>query len=201
MPKKKTTKQSSYKKSLQKKQIFPYHYLKTIIFFVIGFALVSMSITWHIYEITKYSFMTSPVVRSEQEKRMPVPTYIRIVGTTMNFPVFQTSIQHGVWQIADNGASHLVISANPGENGTIIIYAHNTLVRFGSLPFVYKGQKIILTTQDGKTHTYAVGKTVVASPTDTEVLMSKKGEVLVLYTCYGFADLERFVVFAYPTKS
>lgn len=150
------------------------------------------------YEITKYSFTTPPPVQKKEVKRLPVPTFINIQGTAMVFPVFQTVIEHGVWQIAEDGASHLAASANPGENGTILIYAHNTLVRFGSLPYVYVGQQITLTTKDGKIHSYTVKKTMVVSPNQTNILFSQKGEVLVLYTCYGFADLERFVVFAFP---
>lgn len=200
MPKKTVTNKKSRRKSSKKKHSLPHVRLRTLLLFVLGIFLILLSVTWHIYEITKYSFTTPPPVQKKEIKRKPEPTFINIQGTSMAFPVFQTVIEHGVWQIADDGASHLALSANPGENGTILIYAHNTLVRFGSLPYVYIGQKITLTTKDGKTHTYTVKKTMVVSPNQTNILFSQKGEVLVLYTCYGFADLERFVVFAFPTN-
>lgn len=169
----------------------------TKLLFAVGIILIVISSIYHIYEITKYSFTTPPPIE-KAIKRMPRPTYISIEGTTMSFPVEETVIQHGVWQIADDGISHLAISANPGENGTIILYGHNTLARFGSLPYVFQGQTVDLTTADNKVHSYTIQKTQVVDPTNTKVLTSQKGEVLILYTCYGFADLQRFVVFAYP---
>lgn len=169
----------------------------TKLLFFVGIILILISGIYHLYEITKYSFTTPPPV-IQTVKQLPHPTYITIEGTSMSFPVYETVIQHGVWQIADDGASHLDISANPGENGTIIIYGHNTLIRFGSLPYVFQGQTVNLMTADNKIHSYIIQKTQVVDPTDTKVLTSQKGEVLIIYTCYGFADLQRFVVFAYP---
>jgi LPXTG-site transpeptidase (sortase) family protein len=169
------------------------------LFIILGILLLLISGIYHVYEITKYSFTTPPPVKTNI-KRTPVPIHIAIDQTTMDFPIIETVIQHGVWQVADDGASHLNISARPGENGTIIIYAHNLLSRFGSLPYVSIGQKVTLTTADKKKHVYIIKKTQVVDPNDTKVLVSQKGEVLLMYTCYGFADLQRFMVFAYPEK-
>ena len=170
------------------------------LFIIIGVILLLVSGIYHVYEITKYSFTAPPPPPKTAAKRPAIPTHIAIDQTTMDFPIFETVIQHGVWQVADDGASHLTISARPGENGTIIIYAHNLLSRFGSLPYVSIGQKVTITTADKKQHIYIIKKTQVVDPNDTKVLTSQKGEVLIMYTCYGFADLQRFVVFAYPQK-
>lgn len=168
-------------------------------YFILGTFLILISVVYHVYEITKYSFTATPTVDTAQQvQRKPLPMHIDIDQTTMDFPVVETVIQHGVWQVADNGVSHLGISARPGEDGAIIMYAHNLLDRFGSLPYVYIGQKVTITTADNKKYVYIIKKTQVVSPTDTKILTNQKGEVLILYTCYGFADLERFVVLAYP---
>lgn len=173
---------------------------KTLI--AIGIILILISGVYHVYEITKYSFTSSPIQEVKtQYKRLPKPVHITIENTDMNFSVAETVIQHGVWQIDNNGVSHLGISANPGEKGIIIMYGHNTLNRLGSLPFVSIGQHIFITTSDKKTHNYVIKKTQVVDPNDTKILTSQKGEVLLIYTCYGFADLQRFVVFAYPSTS
>lgn len=203
MSKQKRVKKSS--KKTVKKSLSPLSKILKFInegklFIIIGLLLLLISGIYHIYEITKYSFTTPPLAERSNVKRTAVPTHIAIDQTTMDFPVVETVIQHGVWQVADDGASHLNISARPGENGTIIIYAHNLLSRFGSLPYVSIGQKVTLTTADKKTHIYIIKKTQVVDPNDTKVLTSQKDEVLIMYTCYGFADLQRFVVFAYPEK-
>lgn len=205
MEKRKTTKKSSKKSKKNRSSLY---FLKPItaflstskIYFIIGAILILISGSYHLYEITKYSFTAPPIEKQTKIHRLPHPTHISIQYTDMDFSVVDTVIQHGVWQIADSGISHLGISANPGENGTIIIYGHNTLVRFGSLPFVSQGQEVTLTTADNKKHTYIIQKTEVVDPTDTKILTGQKGEVLLLYTCYGFADLQRFIVLAYPKK-
>lgn len=179
------------KKSLKKKQGIS----RAKLYFILGFTLLSLYGLWKINQMAKYSFAyTPPAVVSKKG----LPTFIAIKDNNIFLPIKETIIQNGVWEIADDGASHLATSARPGEHGTIIIYAHNLLAEFGSLPYVSLGEPIIISTADGKTYTYRAIKTEVVNPTDVEVLKSQKGETLILYTCYGFADLQRFIIIAKP---
>lgn len=165
------------------------------IYFVVGFTLLCFWGIWKVNDVTKYSFAYQPHATASKHG---APTFIAIKDSNIFLPVRETLIEGGIWQVADDGASHLATSNRPGENGTVIIYGHNTLAEFGSIPFMWIGETIVLSTADGKTFTYKVTKTSIVDPTDVDVLKSQHGETLILYTCYGFADLQRFVIIAKP---
>lgn len=164
---------------------------------IIGIVLLVISLAYKAHEAAKLSFYFSPAVRIDTAITNR-PTFITIKDLNILLPVAETTIVNGVWQIDDNGASHLATSARPGEAGPIIIYAHNLKSRFGSLPYASIGEEVLLTTADGKTHVYKVTQKEVVDPHQTNILANQTNEVLILYTCTGFADLQRFVVFATP---
>ncbi len=170
---------------------------KTKFFWIIGILLIVVSLGWKAHEASKLSFYFKPAPRIETALTNR-PTFVTIKDLHILLPIQETAIQDGDWQIDGNGASHLAISARPGESGPIIIYAHNTLDRFGSLPYTSVGEEILITTADGKNHTYKVTQTMTVDPHQTDILTDQKDETLILYTCTGFADLQRFVVFARP---
>lgn len=157
-----------------------------------GVLLMVVSSGWMSHEARKLSFAQDVAVVDNSE--LAEPTFIHIPETSIALPIEQTAINKGVWQISKNGASHLSNSAVPGNNGNIIVYAHNTSDRFGNIVKMHRGDEIVLTTQDGKIHTYFVEKTLVTTPKDVRVLKSNGSEMLTIYTCTGFADSKRFVV-------
>jgi len=129
---------------------------------------------------------------------LPVPTWISIPSIDMELPIVETALKGNTWGIADNGISHLNISARPGEEGPIILYGHNTNERFGPIRWLEVGKEITLTNGRNRSRQYKVVKTLEVSPSEVSVLLSQKGETLILYTCDGFADLQRFIVIAKP---
>ncbi|MDE2588219.1 MAG: sortase, partial [Patescibacteria group bacterium] len=178
---------SSVKKPRKKKQLVN----RAKLYFIIGFSLLSLWGLWKLNQMTKYSFAYQPHATASKQG---LPTFVAIKDSNIFLPIRETLIENGIWQVADDGASHLATSNRPGENGTIIIYGHNTLAEFGSLPFMWKGERIVISTADGKTYTYTVTQTGVVDPTDVDILKNQSGETLIIYTCYGFADLQRFVI-------
>lgn len=170
---------------------------RTKLFWALGILLILISIGWRAHEASKLSFYFRPAPRIDTALTNR-PTFITIKDLHILLPIQETAIVNGVWQVDDAGASHLAISARPGESGPIIIYAHNTKDRFGSLPYAYLGEEILITTADGKNHIYKVTQTMTVDPHQTDILTNQKDETLILYTCTGFADLQRFVVFAVP---
>ncbi len=195
MPKQKkhnlSLQKTSTKTSLGKKSSVS----RSKLYFIVGFTLLCVYGLWKVNEITKYSFTYQPTAHASKKG---LPTFIAIKDNNIFLPIKETIIQNGVWEVSTDGASHLATSSRPGENGTIIIYGHNTLAEFGSIPYVSLGEPIIISASDGKTYTYIIKKTAVVDPTDVSILKNQQGETLILYTCYGFADLQRFVVVAKP---
>lgn len=170
--------------------------LRTKTLLALGTILIVIPTFFYINEGVQLAFFT-PKVPIVQKQYAP-PTWITIKAVDMELPITETAIANGSWGIAENAISHLNISGRPGENGPIILYGHNTNDRFGPIRWLTAGKTIELLTSDGKHHVYEIKKTVDVNPDQVSVLLTQKGETLILYTCDGFADLKRFVVIAKP---
>lgn len=170
-----------------------------LIIFIVGAILLSISLLYHFEQLVNLTFYHQqlPPTQTERTNR---PVEIVIDKVHVDLPVLETVIANNTWQIADDGISHLTESARPGEDGTIIVYGHNTNDRFGPLLWLSVGDKVTLVTTDEKKYTYKIQKIVTVDPSDTKILTSQKGSTLILYTCTGFADLKRYVLIAKPTS-
>lgn len=171
--------------------------LRTILLLSFGLLLLIIPICFYINESIQLAFFTPHVTKIVSTYRAR-PTHISIQAVHIDLPVFETALSGNTWEIANDGISHLAISARPGQKGPIILYGHNTNNRFGPIRWLTKGDKIALTTADGRIHGYQVDKTDDVDASQTSALVAVTGETLILYTCDGFADLKRFLVFATP---
>lgn len=163
----------------------------------LGTIFIIIPLFFYINEFVQLSFFT-PKIPQVVQKHFSRLVEIQIPSVDMDLSVEETAISGNTWQIANNGISHLAISSSPGENGPIILYGHNTNDRFGPIRWLTTSENIFLKTADGKTHAYKIIKTVDVNPDKTSIFSSEKGETLFLYTCDGFADLQRFIVVAKP---
>ena len=167
------------------------------VFFGLGILFFAVYFGLRINQEIQLSIVT-PQIPSEQKtpaKETASPTQIVIPKVGIDLLIEETVITNGIWQISVNGASHLAMSASPDQEGTIIMYGHNTNNRFGPIRWLTKGEKIEVKTSDGKKHMYVVSEIKKVAP-DRMDIFEQKGETLILYTCDGFADLQRFVVIA-----
>lgn len=199
MKKKKLEKKISRIKRLFLKKIRG-KYAEELIFNIriyVGIAILVLVLlgVWTVYSETKYSFVYQP---QQFTHKRSVPTFVAIRDSNIFLPVKESGISNGIWEVSEDGVSHLSESARPGENGRVIMYADNTPSKFGPLLEMKTGEPIIISTKDGRTYTYFVRKTGIVNPTDTDFFNAKQGETVILYTSCGFADLQRFVVIAKP---
>ena len=175
-----------------------------LLFIGLGLFLLTIPSIFYLNQTIQLRFFTPKLPQPgsivKNASRKPLPTHLSIPYIHVSLPLGETSLRNNSWEIYKDGVSHLDISSRPGENGPIILYAHNTLNRFGSLPYLKKGEQITITASDGKAHTYSVIQTLEADPNRVD-LFERSDETLILYTCTGFADLKRFVVVALPTSS
>ena len=103
-------------------------------------------------------------------------------------------------EILKKGVGHSSESYFPGEGGSIIYMGHNSKDVFRNLGQVQKDDEIIVTTTYGK-YTYKVYDMAIVKETEYEKLpIQKEKEVLMLYTCYPFANIghayQRYVLYA-----
>ncbi len=125
------------------------------------------------------------------------PTKLLISGVKIDLPIIESKIVDGVWETTQEGVSHLDISANPGEDGNIVLYGHNKKRLIGSLPYVSMGAKIQVVTDDGVTHNYKVYSKRKVEDTDVSIALDTPSEVLTIYTC-DEENTKRFVLQAKP---
>lgn len=159
----------------------------------------------YFYFIRNTDKRISPPIAEEPKKEIslhskPIPVRIIIASVKIDLPIVEGKIVDGIWQTTRDGVSHLDISANPGENGNIVIYGHNLRVIFGSLPYVSMGATVKVITEDEKEYFYKVYSKRTVKADDISIAFATPSEVLTLYTCDGLLDSTRFVLQAEPVK-
>jgi sortase A len=132
---------------------------------------------------------------------LPVPTpgpqqaiRIQIPAIGVDAPV----VQGDGWEQLKKGVGQHIPSANPGENGNVVLSGHNDVYGeiFRHLDRLQPGDQVILYTQQ-RAYTYIVERTLIVEPTAVEVMASTGAPTLTLISCYPYlVDTHRIVVFA-----
>ena len=171
-----------------------------VLFLFLGLFFILLFSGWRFSRARILSFSQGypkdkEVVEKTEESK---PASIQIPSVGINLPVEESAIKNGIWEVSYQGASHLDKSANPGQNGNVVIYGHNKNQLFGPIRWMEAGSTIEITDKGGKKYEYKVVKTIVTTPDDISYVLPKDKETLTLYTCIGFMDSKRFIVIAEP---
>ncbi len=127
-----------------------------------------------------------------------VPIRILVPKYKVDLPIIEAKVVNGLWELSETTASHGVGSANPGDKGNIVVFAHARDDLFGPIRYIQKDDEIYLLTKD-KWHKYKVEETKLVDPSEVKVIAPTKKETLTLYTCSGFLDSKRLIVVAKPS--
>jgi len=132
---------------------------------------------------------------------LPIPTAapdqairIQIPAINIDAPV----VQGDGWEQLKKGVGQNVGSADPGQNGNMILSAHNDVYGelFRNLDKLAPGDQVVLYTQQ-RQYVYVVDRTAVVEPTAVEVMASTGSPTVTLISCYPYlVDKQRIVVFA-----
>ena len=194
----------------------PSRYLIGLWLFALGFLLVTFPTVYKIVFVQNRitpevkDVHTSGVINSEDsgpfridEKLLGtfVPTQppLRIVvpTTKVHLSIVEASVVNGYWELSETTASHGVGSANPGQNGNIVVFAHARNELFGPLRDIKKSEVIYILTKD-RWFRYSVEETKLVDPKEIEHIKPTDTEQLTLFTCSGFLDTKRLIVHAKP---
>ena len=140
-----------------------------------------------------------PMVQSLANIPPPPPSAdqairIEIPALNVDAPV----VQGDGWDQLKKGVAQHIGSANPGEDGNVVLSAHNDVYGelFRYLDRLQPGDQVILYTQQ-RQFTYAVDRTAIVKPTQVEVMAPTSDPTVSLISCYPYlVDSERIVVFA-----
>jgi len=132
---------------------------------------------------------------------LPVPTSapdqairIQIPALDIDAPV----VQGDGFEQLKKGVGQNIGSANPGQNGNVVLSAHNDVYGelFRYLDKLAPGDQVVLYTQQ-RQYVYVVDRTAIVEPTAVEVMASTGSPTVTLISCYPYlVNKERIVVFA-----
>ena len=121
---------------------------------------------------------------------------LKIPSISLELPVYFGDTK----EILSKGVGHYSGSFFPGENGSIIMGAHNNAGYFRELPSIKKEDVIIIDTVYGVYKYQTYDMKIVQMSDEDKIPIVRGDEVLMLYTCYpvtavGFTS-QRYVVYA-----
>ena len=140
-----------------------------------------------------------PLVQSLADIPLPTPSpeqaiRIQIPALGVDAPI----VQGDGWEQLKKGVGQHVGSANPGQNGNMVLSAHNDVFGeiFRHLDQLQSGDEITVYTNQ-RSYTYIVTITKVVEPTQVEVMAPTKDATTTLISCYPYlVDDQRIVIHA-----
>ena len=111
-----------------------------------------------------------------------------------NWPV----VQGDGWEQLKKGVAQHIPSANPGENGNVVLSGHDDVFGevFRDLDKLQPGDQVILYTMQQQ-YVYVVTETRIVEPSQVEVMNPTSDPTVTLISCYPYmVDNKRIVVFA-----
>jgi len=141
-----------------------------------------------------------PLVQSLANLPVPTPGPQQAVRITVPAIKVQdvSVVQGDGWEQLKKGVAQHIGSANPGENGNVVLSGHDDIFGevFRDLSLLKPGDQVILyTTQEQ--FTYVVTGSQIVPPTEVSVMNPTADPSLTLISCYPYmVDNKRIVVFA-----
>lgn len=169
--------------------------------FILGliFLTIALYLVWERNNPARLNFtqtpktIAKPVVNNNQEKK---PVQIVIKDLNINVPLYPSQINGTTWETTTLGASYLLSSPIPGENGNSIVYAHNWNNLFGRLVFAKPGENVRVVFSNNTSKSFTIKYTAVVNPDQTYILDNSEDTRITLFTCTGFFDQKRFIAVA-----
>lgn len=133
--------------------------------------------------------LPAPTPGPQQAIQIDIPSI-----AVQNWPV----VQGDGWEQLKKGVGQHIGSANPGENGNMVLAGHDDVFGevFRDLDKLQPGDQVILYTMQ-KQFVYRVTETRIVEPSQVDVMDSTSNPTVTLISCYPYmVDKQRIVVFA-----
>jgi sortase A len=125
----------------------------------------------------------------------PAPQHTNKISISA-IDVYATVVQGDGWEQLKKGVGQHIGTANPGDNGNVVLTAHNDIFGeiFRYLDRLKPGDEVVLYSSQ-RSYTYIVTGTKVVEPTQVEVMGPTKDPTVTLISCYPYLiDNKRIVV-------
>jgi len=130
---------------------------------------------------------------------LPIPTPGPEQAIRLQIPAISVdaaALQGNGWEQLKKGVGQYIGSADPGENGNVVLSAHNDIFGeiFRHLDRLKPGDQVTLFTNQ-RAYNYSVLETRIVEPTEVEVLAPTSEPTITLISCYPYmVDDQRIVV-------
>jgi sortase A len=138
----------------------------------------------------------------QQLANLPVPTQGPQQAVQIDIPAIGVHnwpiVQGDGWEQLKKGVSQHIGSANPGQNGNVVLAGHNDVFGevFRDLDKLQPGDQVIIYTMQQQ-YVYLVTGTRIVEPSQVEVMNPTVDPTVTLISCYPYmVDNKRIVVFA-----
>ena len=140
-----------------------------------------------------------PLVQSLASLPIPTPgpeqaIRLQIPAIGVDAPV----VQGDGWEQLKKGVGQHIGSADPGEDGKVVLSAHNDIFGelFRHLDQLKPGDQVTLFTNQ-RAYNYSIVETRIVEPTEVEVMAPSSQPTITLISCYPYLiDDQRIVVIA-----
>ena len=137
-----------------------------------------------------------PLVQSLANIPIPTPgpaqaNRIQIPAIGVDAPV----VQGDGWEQLKKGVGQTIGTANPGEDGNVVLSAHNDIFGeiFRYLDQLQSGDEVVLYTNQG-VYVYIVTRTKIVEPTDVSVMEPTADPSITLISCYPYLVNDQRIV-------
>ena len=130
---------------------------------------------------------------------LPVPTSSPQQAIRMQIPAINVDasvVQGDGWEQLKKGIGQHIGSADPGQNGNLVVSAHNDVFGeiFRDLDKLQNGDQIVVYTA-ARAYTYIVTTSEIVDPTRVDVMDATSTPTLTLISCYPYrVDNKRIVI-------
>jgi LPXTG-site transpeptidase (sortase) family protein len=172
--------------------------LSSVLLIFLGSAFIFLGSTYSLGLDWSKPFIEPETQTIEKDiKSKPQALFIPKLAKTLD--VSEGNIVEDRWIISPTGVSHYTDSALPGEGNTVL-YGHNLKNILGDMYLLNQGDSVYLILDSGDFIEYKVYETKEVTPYAVEILNPTQDSKLTMYTCSGFLDQARFVVFSQEVK-
>ncbi len=136
---------------------------------------------------------------------VPIPTASPEQAVRIQIPAIDVDapvVQGDGWEQLKKGIGQHVGTANPGQNGNVVVSAHNDVFGeiFRDLDQLAPGDEVIVYTNQ-RSYVYVIEQTQIVEPTHVEVMGTTSDPIVTLISCYPYmVDDQRIVVTAVLSK-
>ena len=130
---------------------------------------------------------------------IPIPTTSPQQAVRIRIPAIDVNasvVQGDGWEQLKKGVGQHIGSANPGQDGNLILSAHNDIFGeiFRHLDELQPGDEVLVSTQQ-RTYTYTITRIQIVEPIRVDLMDATSYPALTLISCYPYLiDNQRIVV-------